>query len=289
MKPLLLSALAITVALTSGNADETSANSTRLEKFLVRFPSSDADGDGILTLAEAEAFRSRETPSRSAPTPETNKKTPPGVRRYTTTELAERFEDRRFNGVPYRFFEPPALDKESDQRYPLILSLHGAGGKGTDNLKNLRSWNGTITEPGFQQKHPCFIVAPQTEIPWRVAGPAPDLSDETIASFPEIWRQTVTARKSLITEFGKGDLGTVFELLDSLAETYAIDLDRVYVLGHSMGGYGSWEAIAVAPDRFAAAVPTAGEGFVTKLASGKCDPTPGIWEWLFNQKRARRH
>jgi len=36
------------------------------------------------------------------------------------------------------------------------------------------------------------------------------------------------------------------------------DRDRVYVLGHSMGGFGTWNAICAQPDRFAAAMPSAG-------------------------------
>lgn len=49
-------------------------------------------------------------------------------------------------------------------------------------------------------------------------------------------------------------------LLDHLLETYHIDPKRVYLTGLSMGGYGTWAAIAKHPERFAAAAPICGGG-----------------------------
>ena len=37
-----------------------------------------------------------------------------------------------------------------------------------------------------------------------------------------------------------------------------VDLNRIYVMGLSMGGYGTWDAIQRRPDFFAAAVPICG-------------------------------
>lgn len=48
-------------------------------------------------------------------------------------------------------------------------------------------------------------------------------------------------------------------------ESFAIDPDRVYVSGHSMGGFGSYLVGLLYPDRFAAAFPISGP------------PTPGGW------------
>jgi len=55
-----------------------------------------------------------------------------------------------------------------------------------------------------------------------------------------------------------GPLSKAFALIDHLAEEFAVDANRVYVLGHSMGGVGSWNAVWAAPERFAAAIPSAG-------------------------------
>ncbi|MEO7648947.1 MAG: prolyl oligopeptidase family serine peptidase, partial [Bryobacteraceae bacterium] len=45
---------------------------------------------------------------------------------------------------------------------------------------------------------------------------------------------------------------------------YAIDPARIYVTGQSLGGYGTWSAIAKRPDLFAAAVPVCGGGSTRK-------------------------
>ena len=45
-----------------------------------------------------------------------------------------------------------------------------------------------------------------------------------------------------------------------LAKRYNIDAKRVYVMGLSMGGYGTWDAVQRYPGRFAAAVPICGGG-----------------------------
>jgi predicted peptidase len=51
-------------------------------------------------------------------------------------------------------------------------------------------------------------------------------------------------------------------LLDYLEQRFAVDPDRIYVSGQSMGGYGTWALVATAPERFAAAVPVCGGGRV---------------------------
>ncbi len=50
----------------------------------------------------------------------------------------------------------------------------------------------------------------------------------------------------------------VAELIDTLMKTYDIDADRVYLMGFSMGGIGSWEVALDMPERFAAVVPIGG-------------------------------
>jgi len=59
-----------------------------------------------------------------------------------------------------------------------------------------------------------------------------------------------------------------------------IDVNRIYVMGLSMGGYGTWDAIQRRPNFFAAAVPICGGGdksmakFLTKIP---------IWSWHGDQ------
>mgnify|MGYP000471635063 CR=1 FL=1 len=55
------------------------------------------------------------------------------------------------------------------------------------------------------------------------------------------------------------------QVWDDALETFSIDEDRVYVTGHSMGGWASYLLPILYPDRFAAALPYAGV------------PTQGLW------------
>jgi poly(3-hydroxybutyrate) depolymerase len=59
--------------------------------------------------------------------------------------------------------------------------------------------------------------------------------------------------------------------------SFAIDRDRVYVTGHSMGGWGSYLLTLLYPDRFAAAAPVAGpvtQGAWTGLEFEGCNEEP---------------
>ncbi|MEM7698030.1 MAG: prolyl oligopeptidase family serine peptidase [Verrucomicrobiota bacterium] len=229
---------------------EESAIDARLEKLLVKFPESDLNGDGQLTTEEFKAYRA----SVSSPS-EAEKRTRSGDTRITGAELVDRFEAEEYLGVPYRFFQPTSKESESDQLFPLILSLHGAGGKGSDNVRNLKHWNAIVTEPDFQAEYPCYVVVPQSTGPWRTNEPVPDFE---ASKLPPIWQTLLSSRRSWLEEAPGGTLHLVFDLLDEIAESHPVDQNRVYVLGHSMGGFGSFEAVALAPDRFAAAIPSAG-------------------------------
>ena len=56
---------------------------------------------------------------------------------------------------------------------------------------------------------------------------------------------------------GRG-LIDINEVWDDVLETVEIDQDKVYLSGHSMGGFGSYLLSTLYPDRFAAAMPVAG-------------------------------
>lgn len=63
------------------------------------------------------------------------------------------------------------------------------------------------------------------------------------------------------TEHGWTDAGTeefVLDLLDAALRTWKLDPDRVFFVGHSMGGYGSWTLGGHHADRVAAIAPSAG-------------------------------
>jgi hypothetical protein len=82
--------------------------------------------------------------------------------------LDERFEKRSHRGswtMPYRLFRPSETGKA-----PLVLYLHGSGGLGDDNQKQLGLGNifGTLlwALPENQKRFPCYVLAPQTDRGW---------------------------------------------------------------------------------------------------------------------------
>ena len=58
----------------------------------------------------------------------------------------------------------------------------------------------------------------------------------------------------------------VIEILDKVRENYPVDSRRVYVMGMSLGGYGTWDIITRRPTTFAAAVPICGGGDASKAS-----------------------
>ncbi len=129
-------------------------------------------------------------------------------------------EPQVFDGLPVRVMKP--INFDSGKQYPVIVSLHGGGGRGTNNRKQLKDWNRQLAETERREKFPCYVVAPQS---------------------PELWNEV--------------QLKKVQKLIKELP---AVDMDRIYILGHSMGGHGTYIWIQLAPDYFAAAAPSAGSG-----------------------------
>jgi predicted peptidase len=165
------------------------------------------------------------------------------------------YEPSEFKEMPYRLMKPAGFDPS--KRYPLVLSLHGAGGKGTDNLKSLKVWTEFLTNETLREKHPCFVLVPQMKKGWKISGEQPIPDADILKQLDPVWDK-FKGRLATQENVENGALSLSFELIEKLADEYKIDRNRIYVLGHSMGGFGSWTAIWSRPDFFAAAIPCAG-------------------------------
>jgi predicted peptidase len=154
--------------------------------------------------------------------------------------LENKYEARSYKSdftMPYRLFKPSTTGK-----LPLVLFLHGSGGHGDDNLKQLQLGNTFGTRvwllPENQQNFPCYVVVPQTDRGWV--------------------RYDFTKQPAVkITGFGDG-ARVALEIVDALTREFSIDQRRIYVTGQSMGGAGVWHVTAHRPKMFAAAVPCCG-------------------------------
>ncbi|MBL7253083.1 PHB depolymerase family esterase [Paractinoplanes lichenicola] len=129
--------------------------------------------------------------------------------------------------LPYRHFTPGV---RRGQKYPLVVTLHGYGESGTGNVSQIA---GNQLSVAFAKPGNAFVLSPQAD-PGSATGGA-------------WWDARVQA--------------AVVELVrDFLATHPAVDTDRVYLTGLSMGSYGSWAILPAAKGLFAGAVLVCGAG-----------------------------
>lgn len=120
---------------------------------------------------------------------------------------------------------PADYGREPERRWPLILFLHGAGERG--KAIELVATQGLPKRLAEGVSLPFIVVSPQC--PEGVRWTTPPLA----------------------------------KLLDEIERDHAVDPDRVYVTGMSMGGAGTWSMAATYPSRFAAIAPVCGRGDVS--------------------------
>ena len=101
---------------------------------------------------------------------------------------------------------------------PVIIFLHGKSLCGTD-LSRVREY-GCIDALGMGRNIDAFVIAPQAQSAWN----------------PE----------------------KIMQIYDWTKERYTVDTNRLYVLGMSMGGYGTIDFTATYPDKVAAAIALCG-------------------------------
>ena len=69
------------------------------------------------------------------------------------------YQDHSGKKLPYRLLKPLAI--EEGKKYPLVVFLHGAGERGTDNEKQLVHGVPQFASKENREKYPCFLIAPQ--------------------------------------------------------------------------------------------------------------------------------
>jgi len=151
----------------------------------------------------------------------------------TTTVKVKSAEGERETTLRYLLALPADYDKP-EQKWPLVLFLHGAGERG-DDLEKVKIHGPPKLAAGGKD-FPFVLVSPQCESGSR-------------------WNPQELAK-----------------LVDHLANTYRVDRQRLYVTGLSMGGSGTWSLVTEFPGMFAAAIPICGRG--DTAAAEKLKNTP---------------
>lgn len=179
---------------------------------------------------------------------------------------AEAYQARLFisdgDTLRYRILFPDNYSKS--EKYPLFLFLHGAGERGSDNELQLVHGATLFLNEENRKKFPCIVVFPQcpAEQTWSWL----DLGDS--------WK-TKKNWKIDFPEDPEPSMKLVLSLLDTLVETEAVDINRQYVTGLSMGGFGTFDILARQPERFAAAAPICSGG--NNLLAGLYAKNTAIW------------
>ncbi len=122
---------------------------------------------------------------------------------------------------PYRLFIPNSYD--GSKTAPMVVALHGMGG---DENSMFDSYGKEL--PRDAQAHGFIVAAPKGREP-----------------------------ASMYRGSAEQD---VLDVMADVEREYKVDRSRVYLMGHSMGGYGTWSIAMDHPDLFAALGPISGGG-----------------------------
>jgi len=123
---------------------------------------------------------------------------------------------------PYRFYIPANYDAK--KKWPMVVALHGM--EGDENSFFAGYDNGAIRRVAEERGY--IIVCPKGRGPY-----------------------------SMYLASAESD---VIAVINEMKRDFSIDDDRVYLMGHSMGGYGAWSIAVNNPDIFAAIAPISGGG-----------------------------
>jgi predicted peptidase len=150
--------------------------------------------------------------------------------------------------LPFALYASKELS--AAQKYPLVLALHGKS-QNDENGKQIGGWMKTFAKIENYSARPCIILAPLCYQPFGGTGGG--------------W-------------YDKPGSETV-DLVKKLMKSLPIDEKRVYVIGYSMGGFGTCHLMNTEPRLFTAGVAVAGCTGVDTANTFKKRPL-----WIFHAK-----
>ena len=133
------------------------------------------------------------------------------------------------DSLPYRLLLP--VNYNTNNKYPLIIVLHGSGERGNDNESQLTHGGKLFIRDDVRRDFPAIVV------------------------FPQCGREARWSREDYEGE-ATVPLKLTQELIEQLVKQYPVNKRQVYIGGLSMGGSGTYEIVARNPTLFAAAFPS---------------------------------
>lgn len=158
------------------------------------------------------------------------------IRKLDVSEFKENEFAKNNIKVKYRLLSPKTIQK--NKKYPLVLIFHGSGAIGTDNQKQFNVLVKNWIVPENREKYKTFVLAPQ--FPIRSSN------------------YHLDEKRNVLASESNGHLDLILKSIDSLKKVNPIDENRIYVMGFSMGGSTTMNAISKRPDLFAAGINISG-------------------------------
>jgi len=152
------------------------------------------------------------------------------------------------NSIPYRLYKPDGYDALGS-KFPLVIFLHGDGERGTNNTAQVSAHFQGLLDTTQNGSFAAYLFAPQ-------APTGGQTNQWTNISYPTGSYSNPTLSAPAINL----PLQLALDFVDQFIAQNNVDPTRVYITGLSMGGYGTYDAIARRPDLFAAAAPMSGGG-----------------------------
>ncbi len=145
---------------------------------------------------------------------------------FAQEQTAGRYQSEQTIQVDYQYllFRPDNTKEAKDGKWPLVVFLHGAGERG-DDLEKLKV-HGPPKLAAANPDFPCLVLSP------------------------------------LCPTGKRWDAQALNFLLDEIVKNEAVDTNRIYLTGLSMGGQGTWDWALLAPKRFAAIIPICGGDYM---------------------------
>lgn len=140
---------------------------------------------------------------------------------------------------PWRLASP----RSGEGPFPLVVFLHGAGERGDDNERQWTYLPSQLVEKEAFPRRQAFVLAMQV--------PRGERWVDTDWSRPSGHR--MSAKPTPV-------MAALIARIAELRRNPRVDQRRVYAVGLSMGGYGTWDLVARKPEWFAAMVPVCGGG-----------------------------
>jgi len=139
--------------------------------------------------------------------------------------------------MPYRMYVPTAYN--GTRAFPLIVALHGLGGTEDAFFTGYES-----KTPPLAEQHGYIVAAPlgyrvDGSYGWGLGNPPADPATRRLQERSE---------------------QDVMKVLELVRQQYKIDDNRIYLMGHSMGGIGTWKIGPKYPGVWAALAPISGSG-----------------------------